>query len=97
MLMLRRRRRAVVAVIVVSLDALGLVVRSQSENYAHDAFQIAFHNLLTGDVRHANPLGGHELQNAVQVLAHDLGGVHGPGHPRYVLAGCVEGRRKGFG
>lgn len=92
-MMLRRRRGAAADVVAVaSLDALGLVVRSQSENDAHDAFQIAFHNLLTGDVRHANPLGGHELQNTVQVLAHDLGRVHGPCHPCYVLAGCVGKR-----
>ena len=51
-------------------DALRLVVRRQGQDQSHDGLEVALQDLLGGDLVHPDPLGGHELEDPLQVLPH---------------------------
>ena len=67
--MLLLLRLPLVEAFVVS-DALRLVVRRQGQDQSHDGLEVALQDLLGGDLVHPDPLGGHELEDPLQVLPH---------------------------
>ena len=53
-------------------DALGFVVSRQGQDEPHDGLEVALQQFLGGDAVHADALVRHELQHALQILAHAL-------------------------
>ena len=56
-------------------DALWLVVCGQGQDQPHDGLQVALEDLLGRDLVHPDPLGRHELEDALQVLPHAVDGL----------------------
>ena len=68
-------------------DALRLVVGGESEDESHDSLEVALQDLPGGDLVHPDPLGRHELEDPLEVLAHALQGLGVVGDPSDLLAG----------
>ena len=77
---------ALVADVVVA-HTLRLVVSGEGEDEAHDGLQVPLQDLLGRDLMHPDPLGRHELQDALQVLPHAVDRLGVVLNPRDLLAG----------
>ena len=64
--------RNIIVGYIVMLDGLGLVVRRQRQDEPHHGLQVPLQDLSGADLVHPDLLGGHELQNSLQIFSHSL-------------------------